>query len=216
MEAEWAPKRIEIRQDDHLGYFKDKWQGLPEKGYTRMFEKMIEGIPVHYNAKITDYRSLRYELVISTIPVDELLGFCYGHLTYRGFDFVIHFDETEWEDVKYGCINFPDSSVAYARKCNYSLCYRDVPISSYIVGYDFPSNNSRMYPLYTPENKKLLNKYIAHLVKIKNLISIGRLGLFRYYNMDEAIKWCFMNIEAVENYLTLSPDKKRLLLTRVK
>ena len=216
MDAEWVPKRIEIRQDDSLGYFKDEWQGLPVKGYTHMFEKMIEGIPVHYNTRIEDYRDLRYDLIISTIPIDELFSLCYGRLAYRGLDFIVHFDESEWEDAQYGCINFPDSKVVYTRKCNYSLCYRNGPISSYIVGYDFPSNNSRMYPVYTYQNKRLFDKYLAHLVRIRNLISIGRLGLFRYYDMDEAMEWCLDNIDTVENYPALNPEERMELLTKVR
>ena len=216
MDAEWAPKRIEIRQDDSLGYFKDEWQGLPVIGYTHMFGKMIEGIPVHYDTEIKDYRDLGYDLIVSTIPIDELFGFCYGRLVYRGLDSVMHFNESEWEDPKYGCINFPDSDVACIRKCNYSLCYPNGPITSYIVGYDYPGKNSRMYPVYTSENKKLFNQYLARLVRIKNLISIGRLGLFRYYDMDEAVEWCLDNIDAVENYPALTPEKRMELLTRSK
>ncbi len=208
MEAVWAPQKIEIRRDDSLGYFKDEWQGIPTKGYTYMLEKMIEGIPVQYNTEIEDYRGLENELVISTIPIDELFNFCYGRLAYRGLDFVVHFDEAEWEDVKYGCINFPQRDVAYTRKCNYSLCYRDGLVSSYIVGYDFPGHTGRMYPLYTAENKKLFNAYLAHLAKIRNLISIGRLGLFRYYDMDEAVKWCLDNIDTVEGYPALSAEER--------
>ena len=121
-----------------------------------------------------------------------------------------------WEDARFGCINFPDSDVAYTRKCNYSLCYTNGPLASYIVGYDFPGNNSRMYPVYTSKNKKLFNKYLVRLVRTKNLLSIGRLGLFRYYDMDEAIAWCLDNIDAVENYLFLSPEKRMALLSKVK
>ena len=208
MEAAWAPWKIEIRRDDSLGYFRDEWQGLPAQGYTHMCEKIIEGIPIQYNAEIKDYRDLRYELVISTIPIDEVFNFCYGRLSYRGLDFMIHFDEAEWEDVRYGCINFPESDVAYTRKCNYSLCYYNGPLSSYIVGYEFPGNASRMYPVYTFQNKELFNKYLTHLVEVKNLISVGRLGLFRYYDMDEAVEWCLDNIDTVENYLSLTPAER--------
>ena len=216
MAAEWAPKRIEIRQDDSLGYFKDEWQGLPSKGYTRMFKKMTEGIPVKFNAEIRDYRDLGADLVISTIPIDELFGFCYGRLAYRGLNFVMHFDEPGWEDTRFGCINFPNNDVDYTRKCNYSLCYTNGPVTSYIVGYDFPGNNGRMYPVYTPGNKKLFNKYLARLVRTKHLLSIGRLGLFRYYDMDEAIAWCLDNIDAVEVYPSLGPKERMALLTKAK
>ncbi len=214
MDAEWAPKRIEIRHDDSSGYFKDEWQGLPVDGYTQMFEKMLEGIPVHYNEVISNWRVLGYELVISTIPIDELCNFCYGRLEYRGLTFVIQCGEHEWDDVTYGCINFPNSDVAYTRKCNYSLCYRNGPVGPYIVGYDYPSNKSRMYPLYTAKNRMLCNKYLEHVAKIKNLISIGRLGLFRYYDMDKAIEWCLDNIDTIENYPSLGPEERMKILLR--
>lgn len=215
MEAEWAPKRIAIRQNNSLGYFGDEWQGLPIYGYSYLLEQMTEGIAVHYNTEIKDYRDLNHDLVISTISIDKLFHFCYGCLTYRGFSFILNFNETHWENKRYGCINYPGNDVPYIRKANYSLCYQAGAgtANSYIVSYGYPDEKSRMCPLYTLENKRILNEYLLHLVKIKNLVSIGRLGLFKYYDMDEVIEWCLDNINAVENYITLGPDRRMQLLT---
>jgi UDP-galactopyranose mutase len=215
LDAEWAPKKIEIRKNDDLGYFNDEWQGLPSNGYQSMFEEMIRGIPVHCNCGVKGYAGLDSDLAISTMPIDELFEFCYGVLNYRGIDFTFRFDEYQWEDLRYGCINYPENNVAFTRRCNYSLCYKNGPVISHIVGYEFPAASNRMYPVYTAENKMLFDKYLNRLVRAKNILSIGRLGLFRYYDMDEAVKWCLDNIEAVENYPNLSIEKKMELLTRV-
>ncbi|MFC1514812.1 FAD-dependent oxidoreductase [Candidatus Omnitrophota bacterium] len=212
IEADWVQKRIEIRQDNSLGYFKDEWQGLPVYGYTNMFERMMQGITVHCGVEIKDYGDLKYDLIISTTPIDELFHFKFGRLKYRGVRFTVNFDDGVWEDKKYGCINYPNNDVPYIRKSNYSIAYQDNSSGPYIVGYDFPDAKSRMYPFYTIENKKILNKYLGHLIKIKNLVSIGRLGLFRYYDMDEAIGWCLDNAENVERYQDLSFQERARLL----
>ena len=81
------------------------------------------------------------------------------------------------------------------------------------VRYDYPDKESRMYPLYNSENKEILTKYLRHLVKIKNVISIGRLGLFKYYDMDDTIAWCLKNIDAIDSYITLNPEQRMQLLT---
>ena len=73
-----------------------------------------------------------------------------------------------------------------------------------------------MYPIYTPGNKKLFKQYLVKLAQTENLLSIGRLGLFRYYDMDEAMEWCLENIDLVENYPRLSPTQRMALLTKVK
>lgn len=213
MDAGWAPKKIEIREDDGKGYFNDEWQGLPVGGYQQMFEEMIKGIPVRYNSAIKDYSGLDYDLTISTIPVDELFDFCYGALSYRGIDFTFCFDEKHWEDDRYGCINYPESNVAFTRRCNYNICYGLRDGGSSVVGYEFPSGANRMYPVYTQANRAIFNRYLARLVRVRNLLSIGRLGLFRYYDMDETVKWCLDNIEAVERYPGLSAGKRMELLT---
>lgn len=213
LQSDWVAKRIEIRQDNNLGYFKKEWQGLPIHGYTKMLEKMIEGIDVHCNIEVKNYEHLRYDLVVSTIPIDELFHFRFGRLKYQGLRFVINFQETQWENKRYGCINYPNNDAPYIRKTNFSLCYDNTSSSSYIVGYDYPDKKGRMYPLYNSENMDILNKYSLHLAKIKNVISAGRLGLFRYYDMDEAIKWCLENIGYIENYTALNPETRMRLLT---
>ena len=210
--ADWVTRRIEIRQDNSMGYFKSEWQGLPVDGYTKMLENMTEGIEVRYNAGVSNYEHLSCDLVVSSIPIDELLHFRFGRLTYRGFRFVVNFQETQWENKRYGCINYPDNDTAYIRKTNFSLCYKDADNPPYIIGYDYPDKKSRMYPLYNSANKSILNEYLLHLVKIKNLISIGRLGLFRYYDMDDAVRWCIDNAGAIENYPNLDPEKRLQLL----
>lgn len=213
--SEWATKRIEIRQDNSAGYFKNEWQGLPIGGYTKMLQKMTEDIVVNYNVELTSYEHLKYDLVVSTIPIDELLHFQFGLLDYRGFHFDIDFQKTEWEDRRYGCINYPGNEAAYIRKTNFSICYKDAEAPPYIVGYDCPDKESRMYPLHNSENKNVLNKYLLRLIEVKNLVSAGRLGLFRYYDMDDAVRWCLENIEAIEQYITLDPQSRLQMLTRI-
>lgn len=213
LESGWAARRIEIRQDNRLGYFKNEWQGLPVDGYTRMLQRMTQDIEVHFDREIEDYSDLNYDLIVSSMPIDQLFHFQFGRLEYRGLRFAVNFQETKWENKRYGCINYPDSNTSYIRKTNFSLCYADAEPSAYIVGYDYPHKEGRMYPMYNSKNKAILNEYLRHLVKIKNVISIGRLGLFRYYDMDEALAWCLENIGHIENYTALNPETRMRLFT---
>lgn len=204
-------KRVEIRQDNSQGYFKNEWQGLPIGGYTKMFEKMTQDMDVRYNIEVKDYEHLKCDLVVSTMPIDELFHFRFGRLDYCGLRFVVNFQETQWENKKYGCINYPNNGTAYIRKTNFSLCYKNPDTLPYIVGYDYPDRKSRTHPLYNSDNRNIFKKYLSHLTKIRNLISIGRLGLFKYYDMDDAVRWCLENVEAIENYITLDSQRRMQL-----
>lgn len=212
LSAEWAMKRVEIRKDNDLGYFKKEWQGLPVSGYTPLLEKMTFDLEVRYNSAVNDYKKLKYDLIVSTMPIDELLRFQFGRLQYRSTRFTINFREKHWENEKYGCINFPAADSAYIRKTNYDLVYQAPRSASCIVGYEYPDGEQRTHPFFTVGSKKTLQRYLVSVAKIKNVIPVGRLGLFRYYDMDEAVEWCLNNVGAIERYKDLTFEERMKLL----
>ena len=112
--AEWAPKRLEFREDGSDELFQDQWQGLPKQGYSYLLERMIEGIPITFQK--TEFNPKDYDIVISTAPIDATLGYRWGRLQYRSIRFEYQYDEI-WENDTYGTINLPQHP-NHIRKCN--------------------------------------------------------------------------------------------------
>lgn len=205
--AEWAPKRLELRDDNTDELFKNQWQGLPKQGYSFLLQKMIEGIPIKLTTQYYNYNE--YDVVVSSAPIDETLNFKYGRLQYRGMKFYYRKDES-WENDIYGTINLPQHQ-RYIRKCNFQVLHKQKTIHNYIQ-YQEPveasNGNIPMYPANTNINNKVFDNYLTEICKTKNICPIGRLGLFKYLDMDKAVEVAFDMVSVVENYLHFSPDQR--------
>jgi UDP-galactopyranose mutase len=201
LDAGWAPRRIEIRTDNSQSYFGPEWQGLPVGGFSLMLQRMIEGIPVRLNCAIGSLQEaldLEADLVISTIPLDRLLSNRHGRLVYRGIRQKIAVEQS-WPDDHYGDINFPNDH-DYIRKTNYTLCSKVPRTNGLVIGYEYPVAEGTMYPVLTATTKARRELYLDDLAKQNRIVSIGRLGLFRYYDMDEVVAWCIRNCDSLGSF----------------
>lgn len=201
--AEWAPKRLELREDDRDGLFSQEWQGLPIHGYSFLLEKMIEGIPIKLNS--FKFKKEDYDVVVSTAPIDEIMNFKFGKLQYRSLFFDYKEDET-WENDIYGTINLPQHE-KYFRKCNFKILHKQESEHNFIQyqrAVECIDNRVPMYPVNTRSNDKLFDKYLYEICNITNICPLGRLGLFKYYNMNEAVESSFEMIDIIENYKNLN------------
>jgi UDP-galactopyranose mutase len=71
--VEWAPKRLELREDENDELFRDQWQGLPKRGYSFLLKNMIKDIPVMLNT--TTFNPDDYDIIVSSAPIDEIFNF---------------------------------------------------------------------------------------------------------------------------------------------
>jgi UDP-galactopyranose mutase len=204
LRADMALRRLELRegrQDDRL--FKNQWQGLPRGGYSRWLENMIAGMSVAL--KTTDFIPERYDVVVSSAPIDGLLKFKFGKLEYRSMTF--HYaHEDAWENMSYGTINLPQHR-AYVRKCNFNVLHRKKAKYHFVqyqrpAGYD--GRNMPMYPVATRENVKVFDRYLRAICRSGNICPLGRLGLFKYLDMDKAVEMAMAMVPIVEKYPRLS------------
>jgi UDP-galactopyranose mutase len=215
LSSHWAPKRLELRECNNEELFKDEWQGLPVRGYSVWLEKMIEGIPLEINTNRLDIK--KFDLVVSTAPIDEISGYRYGRLDYRSSKFTYASGET-WEEERYGGINLPQHP-RFIRKTNFRILHREVNVPNFIQ-YQEPCTASNgevpMYPIHTGENEELFQKYLSYVVSLPSLCPAGRLGLFEYLDMDEAVA-CAMNLVTfIEEYNGLSPQQRKAELNKIR
>jgi len=180
--------RVPTRTNRDTRYFTDTYQSMPLRGFTRMFENMLD----HPNIKIllnTDYRDVRkvipYREMIYTGPVDEYFGFCHGKLPYRSLRFKRETHDQEVFQLA-PVINYPnDHAFTRVTEMKY-LTGQQHPKTSLI--YEFPeAEGDPYYPIPRPENATLYNKYQERVRETLGVHFVGRLATYKYYNMDQVV-----------------------------
>ena len=173
-------------------YFQDKYQGIPSEGYTKMIEKMLNRPNIEVKLS-TDFRDIDiddYDEIFYTGPVDELMGYEYGQLPYRSERFVM--ETYEMEHYQSGAvINYPNDH-DYTRIHEYKY-YLDDESDRTVIAKEYPEEfsigkNERYYPIPTEENDALYRNIIIEAQKkYPNVHFLGRLGDYKYYDMDKAV-----------------------------
>ncbi|MDX9874047.1 MAG: UDP-galactopyranose mutase [Spongiibacteraceae bacterium] len=181
--------RVPTRTNDDDRYFSDTFQMMPLHGYTRMFERML----AHPNIKVmvnTDYREIKedidYDHLIYCGPIDEFFDFRFGKLPYRSLRFWHEtLQQEQFQPV--GVVNYPSEDVAYTRISEYKhLTGQKHPCTS--ISYEFPSaEGDPYYPIPRPENAELYKRYQALADQTPGVSFVGRLGTYKYYNMDQVV-----------------------------
>ena len=181
--------RIPTRTNDDDRYFADAFQQMPKHGYTRMFERMLDhpNIEVRVN---TEYRKVRGEVahghLIFCGPIDEFFDHRFGKLPYRSLRFEHKQLEHEFFQ-SVGTVNYPSEDVAYTRISEYKhLTGQTHPSTS--ITYEYPAaEGDPYYPIPRAENAQLYRKYQRLAEATPGVTFVGRLGTYKYYNMDQVV-----------------------------
>ena len=178
--------RLPVRTNRDCRYFTDKYQAMPLRGYTRMFEAMLShpNITVALN---TDYRNLLKEVdyakMIYTGPVDEFFHYRHGKLPYRSLHFRHETHDREFFQEN-AVINYPNEHM-YTRITEFKYLTGQSHSKTSIV-YEYPcAEGDPYYPVPMPENQGLYKKYKQLADATENTHFVGRLATYKYYNMDQ-------------------------------
>jgi UDP-galactopyranose mutase len=180
--------RVPVRTTRDDRYFTDRFQAMPLHGYTRLFEKMLDHPNIHVLLN-TSYRDIQNEVdfkeLIFTGPIDEYFDYCHGRLPYRS----LHFDHRTYDKPRYQefpVVNYPNEH-AYTRITEFKyLTGQEHPKTSIV--YEYPrAQGDPYYPIPQPQNAKLYQQYKALADALPNVHFVGRLGTYKYYNMDQVI-----------------------------
>lgn len=192
-------RRLPIRMNYDVNYFLDTMQGLPTSGYNSLFERLLdhENIVVETNCHVTldDVSADPERTVFYSGPIDELFGYCHGALPWRSLRF--EFERLPVVDAQgTSVINYVDDDTLYTRKHEYKHFHpelRDVmSCPETIICREYPKKWERgeepYYPINTPESESVLAKYRIEAAGYPNLVIGGRLGQYRYFDMDESVQ----------------------------
>lgn len=199
--------RVPLCLDNDNRYFQDKYQGIPINGYTNLIEKIINhpNIKVVLNSDYKNFKKRNPELIKNsrifyTGSIDEFFDYEYGMLPYRSLKF--EFEEHNKEFYQScACINYPnDFSFTRIHEFKYYLGDKS---NKTIIAKEYPQKfkfeeNERYYPIINEENIKLYNKYLKKAENFKNIYFLGRLGDYKYYNMDLAVLRAIELFEAIK------------------
>jgi len=193
-------KRIPIRFEYDNNYYDDTYQGIPAGGYTQLIEALLKNIDVKLNSKFTSsdpyFKSLANK-IIYTGMIDEYFQYKLGVLEYRSLEF-----EEEKHNIKYyqksAVINYAEEQIPYTRIIEHK--YFEFNNQSHtIITKEYPRTWHKTleayYPINDKKNNELYEKYKQLGNAEHNVLFAGRLGSYKYYNMDEIINICLNNIK---------------------
>lgn len=191
--------RIPIRFTYDNNYFNDRYQGIPIKGYTQLFDRMLENCEVKLQTPFTKDMLDQYDLVIYTGPIDEFFDYRFGALEYRSLQFK-HFltDTTNWQGN--AVVNYPEKKYQFTRVIEHKHFYqKEYEDCTSVITYEYPvpwtKGRDAYYPIRDNQNSILYDKYLNLARDYPKVIFGGRLGLYRYINMDKTIELALKMIE---------------------
>ncbi|MBQ8262185.1 MAG: UDP-galactopyranose mutase [Lachnospiraceae bacterium] len=197
-------KRLPVRMTYDNNYFNDLYQGIAVGGYTKLVEKMLEGVEVRLS---TDYFAEKegldaaVEKVLFTGMIDEYFDYCYGELEYRSLRF-----ETEvLEEENYqgnAVVNYTEYEIPYTRIIEHKHfefgCQNGNTNPKTVITREYPATwkkgDDPYYPMNDEKNNALYAKYKALADAQSKVMFGGRLGMYKYFDMhqviEEALKLC--------------------------
>ena len=195
--------RVPVYLSKDNRYFQDKYQGIPLEGYTKVVEKMLnhKNITLKLNTEYKELKGKHFKRVFFTGPIDEFYDYKFGQLPYRSVNFKFETYDKEYYQSN-ACVNYP---------CNYDFTriheykyYLDDKSDKTVIAKEYSEffelgKNERYYPIPKDENKALYEKYLEESKKDENVYFLGRLGDYKYYDMDKAIARALDLFEEIKN-----------------
>ncbi len=191
-------KRLPLRFTYNNNYFNDTYQGIPIGGYTQIVEKMLDGVPVFTGedffefkkaGHLSDGTEIEYKKLLFTGQIDEYFEYEFGPLQYRS----VRFETEELEMENYqgnAVVNYTDADVPYTRIIehkHFDWDYEPTTIISREYSAEWEPGVEPYYPVNDDRNMDLYAKYAAKARELPNVLFGGRLGQYRYYDMDKVV-----------------------------
>ncbi len=192
-------KRLPLRFTYDNNYFNARYQGIPMGGYTQIVEHMLEGIEVRLNedffdlrktGRLSDGQEVSYDRILFTGQIDEYFDYKFGPLEYRS----VRFETEEMDTDNYqgnAIVNYTEREVPYTRIIehkHFEFGTTDTTIVSREYSSEWEPGVEPYYPVNDEKNNALYEKYKALADAEGNVIFGGRLGQYKYYDMDKDLE----------------------------
>ncbi|WP_294066078.1 UDP-galactopyranose mutase [uncultured Fusobacterium sp.] len=195
-------KRLPVRFVYDNNYFNDRYQGIPIGGYTKIIEKMLERIEIRLNTNFFDNREYFEniaEKIVFTGMIDEFYNYQFGKLEYRSLRFeteVLNIENYQGNAV----VNYTEREIPYTRIIEHKH-FEFGKQEKTVITREYPSEwkegDEPYYPVNDEKNNKLYEKYRELAEKEEKIIFGGRLGEYKYYDMDKVIEKILRDIKCI-------------------
>lgn len=186
-------KRLPVRYTYNNNYFNDRYQGIPENGYTAMVENMIDGCEVRLNTDFFENREAYLALAdkcVYTGTIDAYYQYCFGKLGYRSLRFETEvLDEPNYQGV--AVVNYTEREIPYTRIIehkHFAFGTQEKTVITKEYPVDWEEGMEPYYPINDAANNALYQKYAALAENEEKVLFGGRLGQYKYYDMDKCIE----------------------------
>ena len=196
-------KRLPVRFIYDNNYFNDRYQGIPIGGYTKIIEKMLYGIEVRLNYdffKHKDELLKEVKEIIYTGPIDQFFDYKYGPLEYRS----VRFETETLATSNYqgnAVVNYTEYGIPYTRIIEHKHFEFDSSSPKTIISKEYSSTwkagDEPYYPVNDDKNNLLYEKYKNDADKLKNVHFGGRLGQYKYYDMDKVVEKALIFLDEI-------------------
>lgn len=186
-------RRLPVRFTYNNNYFNDKYQGIPVGGYTPIIEKLLDGSDVLLNTDYFEFTKTNPSIadkIVYTGEIDRYYNYCYGKLDYRSLKFeteVLNEDNYQGNAV----VNYTERKVPYTRIIEHKhFEFGTQPKTVITKEYpaEYTEENEPYYPVNDEKNMNLYKKYKELADKETDIIFCGRLGQYKYFDMDKVIE----------------------------
>jgi UDP-galactopyranose mutase len=204
-------KRLPVRFNYDDNYFNHKYQGMPADGYTAIVENMLKvpGISVHLSTPFDPAAKTDYDHVFYSGPIDAWFKHVEGRLPYRTLDFEVFRDTGDYQGN--AVINYCDDSKSYTRITEHkhfspweqherTICYME-------YSRQCEEDDTPYYPIRQAREKAQLEKYVNLAKAETNVTFVGRLGTYRYLDMDVTIHEALLT---ADKFLDAAREKVRM------
>lgn len=183
-------KRLPLRFTYDNNYFNDRYQGIPVDGYTAMVEKMLSGVEVRLSTEYDDIKDeIDADKVIYTGMIDKYYDYSEGVLEYRSVRFETEvLDEENYQGN--AVVNYTSADVPYTRIIehkHFNFGKQPKTVISREYSSEWKKGDEPYYPVNDERNEALYKKYQALAAKEDKILFGGRLGQYKYYDMDKVI-----------------------------
>jgi UDP-galactopyranose mutase len=193
-------KRLPVRFTYDNNYFFDKYQGIPEGGYTQIFDKLLAGIDVFLNTDFFKDPLPLHKKVIYTGPIDKYYNYRYGALEYK----TTRFDHTRMQLDNYqgtAIMNYTEDAISYTRVVEHKH-FENISSDFTWVSFEYPIEyvpnlTEPYYPVNDFENNSKYAKYKELTLTEPNVIFGGRLAEYKYYDMHQVIASALSKVKSL-------------------
>lgn len=219
--AKWATTReLSFNSNKDKRAFSAKYQGYPKTDYNDLIAGLIKDCKV-IKGRVSYFKDypkingnfIKADFYISTIRLDDLFRKEFGELKFRGIKQEVEILNQEYyfplipnSKERFSWVYYPNN-FKYTRICEYKNINLK-PNRKTLIAKEYPTDETSHYPFYSRETEKIFYKYIDKISHLKNIITLGRQGLYIYTTMGNTIEMCFATKKFMQEYTKLKPQER--------